>query len=89
VIKTLPCLTMEELQGFLHYIAPFTYRVKGFARVGGANYSVSGVRSHMMVLPWAGNIRSSELVLISAVGIGLTGAIATAIKTYAPSSLKI
>jgi hypothetical protein len=68
---------------------PFTYRIKGFVAVSDVNYSVSGVKSHIMIVPWAGDIRSPEIVLISAVGIGITGAIADGIRKYAPASLKI
>jgi G3E family GTPase len=89
VIKALPSLTMEELRGFLAFVAPFTYRIKGFVAVSDVNYSVSGVKSHIMIVPWAGDIRSPEIVLISAVGIGITGAIADGIRKYAPASLKI
>ncbi|KJS46021.1 MAG: hypothetical protein VR66_27790 [Peptococcaceae bacterium BRH_c23] len=63
--------------------------MKGFVTVGDTNYSVSCVRSHMMIMPWTRDIPSSEIVLISAVGIGLTGAIANAIKMNAPKSIKI
>jgi Putative GTPases (G3E family) len=89
IIKVLPSVTMKELQGFLNFIAPYTYRMKGFVTVRDTNYSVSCVRSHRMIMPWTRDIPSSEIVLISAVGIGLTGAIANGIRTYAPMSLKI
>ena len=89
IIKVLPSVTMKELQGFLNSIAPYTYRMKGFVTVGDTNYSVSCVRSHMMIMPWTRDIPSSEIVLISAVGIGLTGAIANAIKMNAPKSIKL
>ncbi|SHJ11206.1 CobW family GTP-binding protein [Desulfosporosinus lacus] len=89
VIKVLPSVTMKELQGFLNSIAPYTYRMKGFVTVGDTNYSLSGVRSHMMIMPWTRDIPSSEIVVISAVGIGLTGAIANAINMNAPKSIKL
>jgi len=89
IIKVLPSVTMKELQGFLNSISPYTYRVKGFVTVGDTHYSVSGVRSHMMIMPWTRDIPSSEIVLISSVGIGLTGAIANAINMNAPKSIKL
>ncbi|SHJ33749.1 CobW family GTP-binding protein [Parasporobacterium paucivorans] len=81
VVKVLPSITMEEFKDFLHYISPFTYRIKGFVTVGSHSYSVSGVRTHIMILPWSSEIPASEIVLISAVGIGLTGALANGLKT--------
>ena len=89
ILKLLPSITMEEFQSFLAFIAPFTYRIKGFAKIGDAGYSVSCVRSHVMVMPWNGTIEASEIVLISSVGIGLTGAIADGIGLHAPRSLKL
>ncbi len=89
VLKLLPSLTLEALENFLNFIAPFTYRVKGFAKIGEAGYSVSCVRSHVMILPWNGAISASEIVLISAVGIGLTGAIADGLRLHAPDSIKL
>lgn len=89
IIKVLPSVTMKELQGFLKFVAPYTYRMKGFVTVGDTNYSVSCVRSHMMIMPWASAIPASEIVVISAVGIGLIGAIADGIKMNAPKSMKL
>lgn len=89
ILKLLPTITLDELRGFLNFIAPYTYRIKGFASIGDTNYSVSGVRFHMMILPWAGDILSSEIVPISSIGIGLISAIANGIKTYAPHSIKL
>ncbi|SDI33934.1 CobW family GTP-binding protein [Desulfosporosinus hippei] len=89
IIKVLPSVTINELQGFLNFVAPYTYRIKGFVTVGDSNYSVSCVRSHLMIMPWSRDIPASEIVLISAVGIGLTGAIAKAIKMKAPQSIKL
>lgn len=89
IIKVLPSITIEGLQGFLNSVAPYTYRMKGFVTVGNTNYSVSGVRSHIMIMPWIRAVQSSEIVLISAVGIGITMVIADGIRAYAPASLKI
>ncbi|AET67253.1 putative GTPase, G3E family [Desulfosporosinus orientis DSM 765] len=89
IVKVLPSVTMKELQGFLNFVAPYTYRMKGFVTVGDTNYSVSCVRSHMMIMPWTSDIPASEIVLISAVGIGLTGAIADAINMNAHKSIKL
>ncbi|AFQ44887.1 CobW family GTP-binding protein [Desulfosporosinus meridiei] len=89
IIKVLPSVTINELQGFLNFVAPYTYRIKGFVTVGDSNYSVSCVRSHMMIMPWPRDIPASEIVLISAVGIGLTGAIADGINMNAPKSIKL
>lgn len=89
VLKILPSVTMDELRGFLDFIAPFTYRIKGFSKVHDVNYSVSGVRSHIMVIPWPGIVKSNEIVLISAVGIGLIGAIADGIRMFAPHSIRL
>jgi G3E family GTPase len=88
-VSILPSVTMNELNDFLGFISPYTYRLKGFVNIGEASYSVSGVRSHIMLVPWPREIPSSEIVLISAVGIGLTGKIAQAIQLYAPKSVKL
>lgn len=89
IVKVNPSITIKELEGFLYGIAPYTFRIKGFARVGSTNYSISGVRSHIMIIPWKSDIPSSEIVLISAIGIGLTGILANLINTYGPTSLMI
>lgn len=89
VLKLLPSITINELQGFLNHVAPFTYRIKGFVQIGNNNYSISCVRSHVLLMPWPGQIPASEIVLISAVGIGLTGAIADGIRIHSPSSIKM
>ncbi len=82
-------LTMEELRSFLSHIAPRTYRIKGFARLSGKAYSISGVGTHIMILPWKGEIASPEIVLISSVGIGITGAVSEGIGKYASRSLRL
>ncbi len=89
ILNVLPDITMEQLNNFLDFIAPYTYRIKGFATIDNKNYSVSGVRSHIMIMPWASDITDSEIVLISSMGIGLTGIIANGIQTHAPSLLTL
>ncbi|UWG98165.1 GTP-binding protein [Dehalobacter sp. DCM] len=89
ILKILNHITLDELQGFLKFIAPYTYRIKGFAKVGDTDYTVSGVRSHMLILPWPGKTSCSEIVLISSVGIGITSVIANGIKRYAPLAIKL
>ena len=89
VLKVSEQITLEQLESFLKFISPFTYRIKGFAQVGEARYSISCVRTHMILLPWPGDIPGSEIVLISSVGIGLTGAIADGITKYAPQMLSL
>lgn len=89
IIKILPSVTMKELHDFLNYVAPYTYRLKGFVCVSDNNYSVSGVRSHVMIVPWVRKVESSEVVLISSLGIKLTSIVAEAINLYAPQSIKL
>lgn len=89
VLKISEHITLEQLKAFLEFISPFTYRIKGFAQVEEMRYSISCVRAHMILLPWPGDIPSSEIVLISSVGIGLTGAIADGIKKCAPKRLSL
>jgi len=83
VIKVLPSITEEKLKAFLDFVAPFTYRIKGFVTVEEKNYSISGVKSHLIIMPWPSEIKSTDLVLISAVGIGLVSAVADGITLYA------
>ena len=83
ILKVLPSITLEKLNAFLDFVAPFTYRIKGFITVKEKNYSVSGVKSHLIIMPWPSEIKSANLVLISAVGIGLVSAVADGITLYA------
>lgn len=89
VLKTTPTIKLKQLQEFLEYIAPFTYRIKGFVNTKDGNYSISAVRTHVMLLPWHGQILASELILISAVGIQVTGMIAQGIQLHAPGLLTL
>lgn len=89
VVKVLPSITRQQQENFLNSIAPLTFRIKGFVTIGDANYSVSCVRSHVMILPWHSDIPASELVLISAVGIGLIGVLGEGIKTHAPNAIRL
>lgn len=82
LLKVKPEITRKQLEDFLLSIAPATYRIKGFVKISDAFYSVSCVRSHLVILPWKGEIEKSELVVISAVGIRLMGFIAAAKQAY-------
>lgn len=82
-------ISKDELKAFLTFIAPSTYRIKGFFKCGENAYSVSGVGSHLMIMPWPENAVSSELVVISAIGIAEIGVIAYGIDHFAKGKITI
>lgn len=89
IVKVDDDITMQELQDFLHLVAPSTFRVKGFVKIGGRTYSVSAVRDHVMMLPWPEETEKSELVVISSVGIKLITLVANAIQKTVPDKIHL
>lgn len=89
IVKVDETITVQELQDFLHLVAPSTFRVKGFVKIGGRTYSVSAVRDHVMMLPWPEEVEQSELVIISSVGIKLTTLVINAIEKTVPGKITL
>lgn len=89
ILKVSPSITMGELQRFFNCVAPYTYRLKGFACVSDQRYFISGVRSHVKIIPWNKEVSSFEVVLISSVGLRLTGILSDAISQYASKAIQL
>lgn len=83
-------LELERLEKFLQAIAPFTYRLKGFAMTNQGPKEVSTVGPHIRITDWSVPLIKTELVAISSVvGIKLVSIILAANRAHLDEQLKL
>jgi G3E family GTPase len=70
----------EDLIRFLEEIAPHTYRIKGFTETEQGPAEISCVGKHVHLNPWQAEIKGSQIVIISAVGIRIMSVITAALE---------
>jgi len=66
-----------------------SYRIKGFANTDKGTVYISGVRSHMEIIPWEDPVEKTEIVIISAVGIRMMSIITAGLKGELANILSI
>jgi G3E family GTPase len=69
-----------DLLRFLEEIGPQTYRIKGFAQTDRGPVEISGVGKHINLNPWHAEVKGSQIVIISAVGIRIMSVVTAALE---------
>ncbi len=82
-------LPASDLENFLLEISKGAYRIKGFANTDGGPVEISGVGTNLSILPWRQEIKRSEIVVISSVGIKLMSTITAALDQHLPGKLRL
>jgi hypothetical protein len=72
----------EGLKSFLALIAPYTYRIKGFAKTDRGPFEISAVGRAVSLTPWREELGITEAVLISSVGIKIISVVTEGISKY-------
>lgn len=80
ILKAEEVLSTEALLQFLEEIAPHTYRIKGFSETEKGPREISCVRKNIQLKDWHDEVRGSEIVIISAVGIKIMSVITAALE---------
>ncbi len=70
--EVLPAACLKKLMTELN---EFAYRIKGFAKTDAGIIYISGVRNRLEIEPWKGPFEKSQIVIISAIGIGMVSRI--------------
>lgn len=73
-------LEKKALEEFLNEIAKHTYRIKGFAQTEEGPIEISGVGRNLHYNNWHTEIKSSQIVVISAVGIRILSIVTSALE---------
>lgn len=79
VLAAEEAIVQEELIEFLKEIAPYTYRIKGFSETEQGPSEISCVGKHVHLNPWHTEVKGSQIVIISAVGIRIMSVITAAL----------
>lgn len=85
--KTVTLVTDEEIseENLLHFldeIAPSAYRIKGFVKVCGGSREVSAVGTYTAIRQWPVHVATTNLVIISSVGIRIVSTVLEAAGKY-------
>lgn len=89
ILETGKIIPSKALEEFLHDIMESSYRIKGFANTDKGTVYISGVRSHMEIIPWEDPVEKTEIVIISAVGIRMMSIITAGLKGELANILSI
>jgi len=65
-------------------ISPHAYRMKGFVKTEHGPIAIQAVGTEIEIKPWPGKIDKSQLVVISAVGLGIINIVTEKIKDVVP-----
>ncbi|MDO4554188.1 MAG: GTP-binding protein [Lachnospiraceae bacterium] len=68
---TTEAVEVEQLKKFLSEVAPFTFRMKGFAKTTEGAKQVSAVGTEIQMEDWDIQVSETNLVIISSIGIGI------------------
>lgn len=80
---------IQDLEEFLGVVCQDAFRIKGFVKTDKGNKEISVVGKHISISNWAEEIKESQIVIISAIGIKMMSIITAATKTYFDNKLKI
>jgi len=75
-------VSYESLKELIDEVAPFAYRVKGFAITDQGDVEISAVGKTVTLKPWPERVRRTEIVVISSVGIKMMSVMTSAIDKY-------
>lgn len=70
----------KDLVMFLKEVAPHTYRIKGFAETERGPVEISCVGKNTYLNPWHMEIKGSQIVIISAIGIRIMSIVTAALE---------
>ena len=73
-------ISSGDLLEFLEEISPHTYRIKGFSETEKGPMEVSCVRKNIQLNDWHTEVKGSQIVIISAVGIRIMSVITSALE---------
>lgn len=73
-------VSSEDLRQFLEEISPHTYRIKGFSETEKGPLEISCVRRNVQLKDWHSEVKGSQIVIISAVGIRIMSVITAALE---------
>lgn len=82
IVKGLAQLPLDKLQAFLEAICEDTYRIKGFADTDAGPKEISAVGKNIHINDWDKPVDSTEIVVISSVGIKMMSQLTKNIKEY-------
>lgn len=75
-------LDITNLERFLKEINGSSYRIKGFANTDKGLYKISSVNKQLEISPWTKTEESTQIVIISSVGIKIISLVAKAKNQY-------
>jgi len=73
-------IASDDLEEFLKEISGSTYRIKGFVRTEKGTLEISTVGKNIHLNPWQAEIRESQIVVISSVGIRILSVVTAALE---------
>jgi len=82
-------VSYEKLKALIDEVAPFAYRVKGFAVTDQGAVEISAVGKTVTFKPWPEIVRRTEIVVISSVGIKMMSVMTSAIARYLQGELSV
>lgn len=74
----------QDITALVENLSPHAYRIKGFVKTGTGAIEVHAVGTSVDIKPWLGKIETSQLVVISAVGLGIINIVTNELKDFAP-----
>ena len=89
MLKAEETLQSRDLQKFLEEIAEYTYRIKGFSLTEIGTVEISGVGKNLYLNAWHDELKGSEIVVISAVGIRILSIVTAALNKYLNGKLHL
>ena len=82
-------LQFADLEEFLEDIAEHTYRIKGFSLTEKGPVEISGVGKKLYLKAWHDELKGSEIVVISAVGIRILSIVTAALNKHLNGKLHL
>ncbi|MEL7658945.1 MAG: CobW family GTP-binding protein, partial [Bacillota bacterium] len=73
-------IPVEDLNEFLEDISGYTYRIKGFSETDHGPMEISVVGKNIHLNPWHTDVKGSQIVVISAVGIRIMSVVTSALE---------
>ena len=89
VIKIKEDVSKEKFIKFLESICLDGYRIKGFVKTTNGTYEVSVVGSQINLTPWNDEVKNTEVIIISSIGIRIISKVTSEWNKYFSSKLII
>jgi len=89
IVKATEKVSHAALEAFLQQIAPDSYRIKGFAMTEQGPVQISCVGKVINITPWDEPLDSTEIVVISAVGMKIMSSVIAASKSHTQDKFKV